>query len=303
MTFLSPLLILFLIVACGKPDASKKIEAEEIVKIDGSNVQGVYQTTLNAMNMNTTIGNVGSAGVHRSYDSFKAFVKIYIGEKGVYHRQAIYLGARCPTVNDDINGDGYIDLREAHFVTGNVIIPLDGDLDTQSQGSGWYPQGNGIAGGYFYERSASFSRLFEDLRDTDPNSADAIEKLPYDQGVSLHRKVVMVLGVSTSTRLPDSVDTMSGLSRHTSLPIACGVLTRSDRFPSELYDRTDPVTTSGPPRHARIRPRTPEHREPGEVIPLPEDPLPPPRRPLRQRVRRWLRSTFGRGDGTEKLTD
>ncbi|MES2526311.1 MAG: hypothetical protein V4598_04465 [Bdellovibrionota bacterium] len=289
MTSLSPLFILFLVIACGKPDTSEKREAEEIVRIDGSNIQGVYQTSLTAVNMNLTIGNVGSAGVHRSYDSFKAFVKVFIADKGVHHRQSIHLGSRCPTPADDINGDGYVDLREAHFVVGNILIPLDGDLDSQSQGSSWYPQGNGVAGGYFYERSASFSRMFEDLRDTDANTLDTLEKLPYDQGVSLNKKVILISGVSSSTWIPDSVDTMSGLSRHSSLPIACGILTRTDRFPSELYDRTDPITVSERPTHVRIRPRTPEHREP-EIIPLPEDPAPPPRnRPLRQRIRCWFR--------------
>lgn len=304
MTSLPIIFILFLTMACGKKDTSKKIEAEEIVKIDGSNIQGVYQTPLYAMNMNTTLGHIGSAGIHRSYDSFKAFVKVYIGEKGVYHRQAIHLGSRCPNVSDDINGDGYVDLREAHFVVGNVIIPLDGDLDTQLEGSGWYPQGNGVAGGYFYERTTSFSRLFEDLRDVDPNSVDMTEKIPYDEGLSLHKKVVLVLGISTSTRLPDSIDTMAGLGRHASLPIACGVLTRSDRFPAELYDRSDPVTSSNPLPRTRIRPRTPEHREPDVIIPLPQDPSPPRRRPLRQRLRRWIRSTFGNGeDQTEQPTE
>ena len=126
------LVIFFLIIACGKYRDSAKEESEEIIKIDGSNIQGTYAGTLYAMNINTTIGNIGAAGVYRSYDIFKAFVKLYIGDQGVIHRQTIHLGSRCPTVRDDINGDGYVDLREAHFVVGNVIIPLDNDLDTQA---------------------------------------------------------------------------------------------------------------------------------------------------------------------------
>lgn len=296
MTSFPVILILFLIVACGKPDASKKVGSEEILKIDGSNIQGVYQTPLYALNMNTTLRSIGSAGIYRSYDSLKAFVKVYLGDRGVIHRQAIHLGLRCPDLGDDINGDGYVDLREAHFVLGNTIIPLDGDLGSQSEGSRWYPQGNGIAGGYFYEQTASFGRLFEDLRDVDPNSLDTIEKIPYDQGLSLHQKVVLILGISSNTWLPDSIDTMSGLTRHASLPIACGVLSRSDRFPSELYDRSDSITSSHPFPRTRIRPRTPEHREPDIIVPLPRDPSPARGRPLRQRFLGWMRSTFGNGN-------
>lgn len=301
MTSLPIILILFIAMACGKPDASKKIEGEEILMIDGSNIQGVFQTPLNAMNMNTTLGTIGSAGVYRSYDSFQAFVKVYIAQRDVIHRQSIHLGARCPSVDDDINGDGYIDLREAYFVVGNMIIPLDGDLNSQFGGSGYYPMGNGIAGGYFYESTASFFRLFTDLRDVDPNSLDTMEKIPYERGLSLHKKVILILGVGTSTRLPDSIDTMNGLNSHASLPIACGVLKRSERFPTELYDRTDPMTSPNPFPPPNIRPRTLGHREPDVIIPLPNDPSPPRRPPLRQRLRRWIRSTLGNEDNHSRV--
>jgi hypothetical protein len=305
MRYLPLFLFVLLLFSCGKKDTGEDPEEEDEVKIDGSNVQGVYQTPLEAMNINTTLGTIGSAGLHRSSDIFKAFVKIYIGEKGVIHRQTIHRGSRCPTMRDDINGDGYIDYREAHFVVGNVLMPLDGDLDSQWDGNNYFPAGNGMAGGYFYERTASFSRMFEDLRDVDQNSLDEMDKLPYNQGVSFHKKVILIQGVSSYMNLPDSVDTMSGMTKHRSLPIACGVLRHSDKFPAELYDRSDPVTSSAPPRRIRVIPRTPEHREPEpDIVPLP-DPDPPRRRGggLRQRLRRWWRDTTGNGDDDNSPTE
>jgi hypothetical protein len=298
MRYLPLLLFALLLFSCGKQETSEKPREEEVIKIDGSNIQGVYETPLAALNINTTLGIIGSAGLHRSSDIFKAFVKIYIGEKGVTHRQTIHLGSRCPTIDDDINGDGYIDYREAHFVVGNVIMPLDGDLDSQWGGMNSYPIGNGIAGGYFYERTASFTRMFEDLRDVDNNTLDEVDKIPYDEGLSFHKKVILIEGVSTAIRLPDSVDTMEGIPKYRSLPIACGVLVRSSKFPSELYDRSDPMTTSSrpSPRINTIHPRTPEHHEPDPdvITPIP-DPDPPRRGGLRQRIRRWVRGTFGNG--------
>lgn len=292
MRYLFLILFPVLLFSCGKKDGGKKTEAEEELALDGSNIQGVYQTPLTALNVNTTLGIIGSAGVHRSSDIFKAFVKIYIGEKGVIHKQSIHHGPRCPTTSDDINGDGYIDQREAHFVVGNVIMPLDGDLDSQSDGSGYYPQGNGIAGGYFYERTASFSRMFEDMRYSDSNTLDEVDKIPYDRGYSFNKKVVMIYGVGTFTRLPESVDSIGGMNKHRSLPIACGVLVKSGNFPMELYDRSDPITNSNPVPRIRVRPRTPEHREPDVVVGLP-DPDPPRRPGIRQRIRRWLRRAAG----------
>lgn len=294
MRYLPFLLFPVLLFSCGKKDTGKKPEEEEVLYIDGSNIQGVYQTPLTALNVNMTLGTVGTAGLHRSSDVFKAFVKLYIGEKGVIHRQSIHHGSRCPTIRDDVNNDGFIDQREAHFVVGNVILPLDGDLDSQGEGSGYYPQGNGIAGGYFYERTASFSRMFEDMRDIDRNTLDEIDKIPYDRGYSFHNKVVMIYGAGTFTNLPLSIDSIGGLNRHRSLPIACGVLQRSGNFPSELYDRSDPITSSNPPPRVTIRPRVPAHREPEPdvIIGLP-DPDPPRRPGLRQRIRRWWRRSNG----------
>lgn len=299
MRYLPVFLFALLLFSCGKKDTGDKSREEEVILIDGSNIQGVYQTPLGALNINTTLGTIGSAGLHRSSDIFKAFVKIYIGEKGVIHRQTIHHGSRCPTIQDDINGDGYIDYREAHFVVGNVIMPLDGDLDSQWGGIGSYPAGNGMAGGYFYERTASFSRMFEDLRDVDQNTLDEMDKLPYNQGLTFHKKVVLIQGVSSYMNLPESVNTVPGLTKHRSLPIACGVLKRSAQFPAELYDRSDPVTNPQPPRRVRVIPRTPEHREPQrsepDIIPLP-DPDPPRRRGIRQRLRNWWRDTTGGDD-------
>lgn len=287
MNHLSLILMTLLLLSCGKEDPREKTKEEEVIRIDGSNVWGVYETPLTALNFNTTLGTIGSAGLRRSSDSFKAFVKLYIGEKGVTHRQSIHQGTRCPTRDDDINSDGFLDQREVHFVVGNVILPLDGDLGSQDEGRGYYPQGNGIAGGYFYERTTSFTRMFEDLRDPDLNTLDEVDKIPYDQGVSFHKRVIVIYGVGTLTHLPESMDSTADMNKHQALPIARGVFLRSGNFPSELYDRSDPLTRSTHPSRILINPRTPPHREP-DVIVIPE-PDPHRRRGIRQRLRRWWR--------------
>lgn len=295
MRFL-PFILLLLLGSCGKEDTGKKTEDGEVVRIDGSNVQGVYQTPLTAVNFNTTLGVVGAAGLYRSSDTFKAFVKLYIGEKGVTHIQNVHLGGRCPTLADDINGDGYIDYREALFVVGNVILPLDDDIGNQRGGRNLLPVGNGMAGGYFYERTTSFQRMYEDLHDADDDTLDLVDKLPFNRGISFHQKVVLVHGVGNYPYLPDSVNTGNGLSQRASLPIACGVLARSSKFPAELYDRSDPLTRPERVPTVVIHPRTPAHREPDVITPFP-DPDPPARRrgSIRSRFRRWVRDTFGDG--------
>lgn len=240
-----PFALLFAVAfSCGKKDTSHDPEEEEVLRFDGSNIKGVYQAQLKALNVNSTLVTVGAAGLHRESDIFKAFVKLYIGDKGVIHKQSIHTGTRCPTLEDDVNSDGYIDEREAQFVVGNIIVPLDGDLDSQAGGNNAYPVGNGLAGGYFYERSASFSRMFADLHDLDSDTLDEIDKIPYGRGFSFNKKVILIHGAGSQIRIPDSVNTVGNSTRARSLPIACGILTRSKNFPSELYDRSDPLTRS-----------------------------------------------------------
>ena len=125
-------------------------------------------------------------------------------DQPVPHRQSLHMGSRCPTMADDTNGDSFIDYYEALAVVGKVIIPLDGDLNSQAAGSDFYPRGVGMT----YEKSASLARINADL----------------GMNVSFEGRVVLVHGTSTNPLFPTSIASFQNEGAHISLPVVCGVL-------------------------------------------------------------------------------
>lgn len=214
------------------PDESG-INQNEVVLADGSNVQGIYAGELLPLNFNLHFKTVGLAGVQRDGDMFSAFVKINNGPKSIKHRQAIYTGRRCPNLNDDVNKDAYIDMKEAMVAIGKISIPLDADLDSQYGGMGEFPFG-GETGKYFYQKSASFDRLFSDLKSEDTNPQDNIIKIPEEDGLTLPGRVLIIQGISENVLLPETIAVEEGESPHESLPLACVVLWKVAEMPEGL---------------------------------------------------------------------
>lgn len=244
------LLSLVTVVSCGKSNSHKGagnqqeqgpgtaetttsgISQNETITADGSNVSGIYATDLWPVNTNLQFLKVGAAAVERDGDNFTAHVKLIYGAKDAPYKQAIYTGRRCPTLNDDLNHDLYIDIQEALIALGKITIPLDGNLDSQLGGINDYPVGDAVAGKFNYKVSASFQRLFADLKDQDPNPNDLITKIT--EGITFPGRVILIQGTNETTFLPTTVASTEGESMFRTLPVACGVLWKVDKLPDEL---------------------------------------------------------------------
>lgn len=239
-----PLLSLSLLAACNSSNSNSdsssaggsnnRVNQNESIQSDGSNVQGMYAGDLTPVNHNLHFRKVGVAMVQRDGDNFSAYVRLKNGPKEVSHKQAIYTGRRCPTLADDLNGDAFVDMREAMVAIGQVTIPLDSDLDSQDAGGNQYPNG-GATGKYFYQQSASFDRMFADLKAPDTNPSDNVIKLGPDDGITLPGRVLIVQGIPKSTLLPDSINVPEvELMPNESLPVACAVLWKVNEVPADL---------------------------------------------------------------------
>lgn len=232
---------ILLLTACGVSDstpglndASGGINQNETILPDGSNVEGIYAGELWPMNHNLHFKTVGWAAVQREGDDFSAYVRLQYGSKpNVEYKQAIYTGRRCPSLKDDLNKDAYIDMQEALAAIGQSIIPLDGNLNSQKEGQYIWPNGKDT-GKYFYQMSASFDRMFSDLKLPDEDRRDNITKLPLDGGLTFPGRVVIIQGLSEKISLPKSVSGYGAESPHESIPVACAVLWKVDELPSEL---------------------------------------------------------------------
>ncbi len=235
--------LLILAAACGKAGQPTATPYREELKTDGSNISGNYTAQLYPVNINLHAPSAGKASMTRTGDELIARVKLEVGSKGANYRQAIYWGNRCPGVESDTNKDGWIDMTEMESGLGDVIIPLDGNIDSQSMGTGQYPNGFSGRGGYFYKKTASFSRFFEDLKSPDENTHDRVMKLGDNSGFTFLGKVILVQGTTEDYNIPDSVSSYYGLSRIRSLPIACGVFFKASDVVSD--EAETPVLDSG----------------------------------------------------------
>lgn len=219
--------------------APSGINQNESIQADGSNVQGIYAAEIWPINTNLHLKNIGSVGVERDGDSFKAMVRLKYGPKSVRVKQAVYLARRCPNINDDLNKDAYVDIQEARQAIGKMVIPFDENLDSQSEGMSDFPSTD-ASGKMFWSESASFERLFQDLKAVDANPDDELMKLKEEEGITLPGRIVLFQGASATNPLPETVGSTDGESRYSSLPVGCAVLWKVEAMPTDLVGTSNP---------------------------------------------------------------
>lgn len=183
--------------------------------------EGQYRAVLRPMN-NSLSGWIpnGKADIRISGDNVE--IKSWMDDSAnVVHVQSIHAGFRCPRAEDDKNADGVVDYTEAMAVAKPVLVPLDGNLNSQLDGMNMFPKGN-----FNYFQKASLNSLMGDLTAADDNASDHVVKLAPGKTLDLAGRVILVHGVVSTRSLPGSIGLVSGLSPQASVPIACGVIQR-----------------------------------------------------------------------------
>lgn len=205
---LSIFVSLTFLAACGKSGGSSSSSSIG-TKLQEQQAEGFYRAILRPYN-NSLSGFLptGFAEIKVSGDTVQ--VKTLLDDDArVPHIQSIQMGTRCPTLADDTNGDGLIDIEESYKASGEVFIPLDNDLAVMD-GNGTYP----IGGSFTYNRSSSLSVLEGETRNR------------FNQSLNLGGRVVIIHGVAANTKMPATVATRHGLAPQSTIPIVCGVLQR-----------------------------------------------------------------------------
>ena len=219
---------LFILGACGKAKDNNGLSPEKpTVIINRPVIEEETDVTLvsdlKPMNTNLNSLKVGSITIDKQKDTIEATVRIQKSTPSTWHKQAIYNGSRCPELKDDLNKDAYVDIDEAMKVVGKILIPLDADIDSQLGGWNSFPVST-TEGGYDWSRSASFTRLLDDLKADDERANDEIMKIGKKDKLKLSGKVVMIQGTADTTFLPMTVARQGEHTPHVSLPVACGIL-------------------------------------------------------------------------------
>ena len=231
-------LIIGLLAGCRidskkRSSASVELQLEE-APVDGSNIVGHFQAKFKTLNPHVNGTIPGSANFFRVNEKIYAYVRLFAGGVRAWHMQHVYTGGRCPTLTDDSNGDGFIDINEAEVVLGKILIPLDYDISSQISGRRFFPIAD-LSGYYHYERITRFNRFLEDLQSEDKEPNDDLIKLSPGEGLRLAGKTVLIQGVSENVDLPETVGTKGSFKSFKTLPIVCGIFEKVVNAPGETY--------------------------------------------------------------------
>lgn len=120
----------------------------------------------------------------------------------------------CPDMTDDKNGDGIVDINEAMEKLGKRIIPLDSDINSSNPAKNVFPQADNT-GAYDYSAKGKIETIMQDLDDHE-----------YSDNLDIEGAVVLLQGLPTYFKFPNSVESSDGLPVTETLPVACGKISK-----------------------------------------------------------------------------
>lgn len=155
-------------------------------------------------------------------DLFSVSVEATGTAPNALHPQHIHAAGACPDPTNDENADGYVDVVEGLADYGAILIPLDGDLSEQAPGM---PEGYPVADGLGlvdYSANTGLSEMIGNLQAANPEPP----LTGLDGDLALTNRTVVLHGIAetSSTTLPDTVQSAGGNPAYVTLPVACGTI-------------------------------------------------------------------------------
>ncbi len=194
---------------CDSNDDNEDNFTVQFAALNGSGVTGTAELTMDDDDFTVEIdGEDLDATAHPQH--------IHGAPGGTVTAQAV-----CPTMADDANSDGFVDVLEGLPRYGSILLPLDDDISTQAQNVPGFPTGTSID----YSESTTMAALRAALVKDDDNGDDPIGTLGADGTIDLDNYVIVIHG--TTDTLPATVGTLPGLPAAATLPVACGRIVRS----------------------------------------------------------------------------
>jgi hypothetical protein len=182
-----------------------------------------YVAHLHPLNSEVTgLQTAGEARFTIDGDKLTISIEVHNAPPGTVHWQHFHgfkdgHDASCPAQSADANHDGIIDLIETEPASGTTMVPFDEDPAAMQVAQGSYPKAS-ADGTYHYRKVVSLKAL------------DAAFAKAFDgEHLDLSRRVVMIHGVSSASKLPASVASLGTIPAKVTLPIACGKIERAER--------------------------------------------------------------------------
>ena len=173
--------------------------------------------------MNTSVTHTSTTGHARfvvNGDKLTISIDVHGASPDTVHWQHFHgfttgQAATCPSMADDANHDGIVDLIEAGKTSGTTMVPFITHPVSMDVAHGTYPTAN-AKGTYHYQETVSLKALDA-----------AFAKAFPGQKLDLAKRVVLIHGVPASTKLPSSVASLGPIPAQVTLPIACGRIERA----------------------------------------------------------------------------
>ena len=172
----------------------------------------VYKAVLKPLNPNASARAAFGKAKIRVQGSMATVQLEAMGlDRNTLHLQHIHAADQCPTMADDVNRDGYLDLFEGVPKYGPILIPLDGNLSDEASNFASFP--TAPQGKINYMESVSVADLL------------AYQSVQDDGGfLNIAGRHIVIHGVAASTELPETVGTIDGVPAQVTIPVACGEL-------------------------------------------------------------------------------
>jgi hypothetical protein len=180
----------------------------------------VYSADLQPMNASLTgHETTGKAKFVIHGDKLTITVDVKNAPPNITHWQHFHgfkgsMAASCATQAADTNGDGIVDLIETEPASGTTMVPFDNSPSAMDVAHGTYPKAS-AKGNYTYRKVVSLKAL-----------TVAFAKAFDGQKLDLDKRVVIIHGVPSDTKLPSTVQSLGPIPAHVTLPIACGKIVR-----------------------------------------------------------------------------
>lgn len=188
-------------------------------------IDGNYEVAFLPLNSSVSGITNAKASIRIIADTMMVSLEVKDSPALTIHPQYVYNSHVCPEEVHDTNFDGFIDSSEAAKVLNEILIPLDGDLNSQEDGMEYFPIADTL-GNYKYSQEGYLPELISDLHLPDLNLKDGLTKLASHQNLKLEGKAVVILGIQEEVYLPGSIRNIGTNSDRSSLPIACGIIKR-----------------------------------------------------------------------------
>lgn len=205
----------FVLYSCNNAPKSGDQESQD----GDTSFYASYEAQLQSLNDSVTGSKTaGNATFIIKDGEMQVTIDVKNAPAGIQHWQHFHGfengdAAEVPTMEQDANGDGIIDVTETEPVSGTTMVPFNDIPANMDVGANSYPEAD-EEGSYHYEATIPMEQL------------DSVFLEAFGDEVNLDTRVLYIHGVPEDTELPESVASLGDIPASITIPIAAGKINK-----------------------------------------------------------------------------